>query len=516
LSISPASSGQQPSPEGELGTDHLITDLGRRSRRGGAVMMAAQAVRVLVQAGAIIVLARLLPPQAFGLLAMVAALGVILDLAKDLGLSSATIQKADLTEAQISSLFWINVAAGAALALALFLAAPALARFYAQPVVAPVTQWLALGFLMSGLTVQHWALLRRQMRFGAIAAIEVGADLAGFAVAIGLAFAGAGLWALVAQRLVSPGVLLVGSWIVCRWRPGRPAGASGLGGLLRFGAAVTGSGLASALTRSVDQVLIGWLWGPMILGLYERTTRLLLLPINSINAPVYAVGMPALSRLATHPEPYRRAFRQLLQKLALLTMPPFAVICVTADWVVQILFGPSWRQAVPLVQWFAISATYLPVLMAVSLLYLTQDRTAEMLRATLMDSAICIVSILLGLVSGAVGVAAAIAVVGLVVRAPTAFWLSTRQGPVTQRDVYAAVLPAIVAAVIAAACAWALRRFYLADVAVSVSGVAWVALTALGAMAFTLLAFAETRRELMALIRHPLAFRLRRQTAPPS
>jgi PST family polysaccharide transporter len=447
---------------------------------------------------------------------MVAALGVILDLAKDLGLSSATIQKPDLNDAQVSTLFWINAGAGCLLALALFLAAPALADFYGEPTVAPVTQWLALAFVMSGLTVQHWALLRRQMRFGAIAAMEVAADLAGFAVAIALAYAGAGLWALVAQRLVTPAVLLVGSWIACRWRPGRPVRAAGLGSLLRFGAEVTGSGLASALTRSVDQVLIGWLWGPTILGLYERTTRLLLLPINSINAPVYAVGMPALSRLVAHPDAYRRACRQLLQKLALLTMPVFAVVCVMADWVVQILFGPAWAQAVPLVQWFAISATYLPVLMAVGLLYLTQDRTGEMLRATLIDSALCLASILLGLVSGAVGVAAAIAVVGVLIRTPMAFWLSTRRGPVKQRDVYTAVLPAIVAAVVAAAGVWTLRRMYLHDDAISVGGVALVAMAALAAMITVLLAFGETRRELVALVRHPLAFRPRRPTAHPS
>jgi PST family polysaccharide transporter len=515
LTISPASSGR-PSPDGELGTDHLVPDLGRRSRRGGAVMMAAQVLRVLLQAGAIIVLARLLPPSAFGVLAMVAALGVVLDFAKDLGLSAATIQKDELTDAQISTLFWINAGAGCALALGLFLGAPALARFYGEPMVEAVTRWLALAFVLSGLTVQHWALLRRQMRFGAIAAMEVAADLAGFAAAIALAFAGAGLWALVAQRLVTPAVLLAGSWIACRWRPGRPARTAGLGGLLRFGAEVTGSGLAAALTRSVDQVLIGWLWGPTVLGLYERTTRLLLLPINSINAPVYAVGMPALSRLAAHPDAYRRACRQLLQKLALLTMPPFAVVCVTADWVVQILFGPAWTQAVPLVQWFAISATYLPVLMAVGLLYLTQDRTGEMLRATLIDSVLCLISILLGLVSGAVGVAAAIAVVGLVVRTPMAFWLSTRRGPVGQRDVYAAVSPAIVAAVIAGVSVWAVRRFHLHDAALSAGGVALVALTALMAMTGVLVVFGETRRELVALLRYPLAFRPRRPTARPS
>ena len=204
----------------------------------------------------------------------------------------------------------------------------------ASPTLEAVAEWLALGFVLSGLTVQHWALLRRQMRFGAIAGLETAADVAGFAVAIVLALAGKGYWALVAQRLVSPALLLVGSWTLCRWRPARPAPAEGLRELLRFGGSVTASGLAMALARSVDQILIGWLWGPAVLGLYERTTRLVLLPVNTINAPVYAVGMPALSRLIDRPERYRSMFRQIMQKLALLTMPVFAIAAVLADWLV--------------------------------------------------------------------------------------------------------------------------------------------------------------------------------------
>ena len=109
---------------------------------------------------------------------------------------------------------------------------------------------------------------------------------------------------------------------------------------------MTASGLATALARSVDQILIGWLWGPAVLGLYERTTRLVLLPVNTINAPVYAAGMPALSRLIDQPERYRSMFRQIMQKLALLTMPVFAMAAVLADWLVRILFGPTWTQAV--------------------------------------------------------------------------------------------------------------------------------------------------------------------------
>jgi PST family polysaccharide transporter len=143
-----------------------------------------------------------------------------------------------------------------------------------------------------------------------------------------------------------------------------------------------------------------------------------MLPINTINTPVYNAGMPALSRLLDQPARYRSMFGQLMQKLGLLTMPAFALSAVTADWVVEILFGPSWRQAIPLVALFSVSANFLPVLMAVFMLYLTQARTAEMLRATLVDAALTVAAILAGLPWGVTGVAASIAIAGLAVRAP--------------------------------------------------------------------------------------------------
>src|SRR6185503_11962165 len=152
------------SPDDELATEHLTQDLGRRSRRGGVVLLGAQMVRVLGQMGTLVVLARLLPPSAFGLLAMVAAIGLVLDLVKEFGLSSATIQKTGITHAQVSTLFWINAGVGAALGLLLFLTAPLISGFYGEPELEGIARWLAVGFVASGLTVQHWALLRRQMR----------------------------------------------------------------------------------------------------------------------------------------------------------------------------------------------------------------------------------------------------------------------------------------------------------------------------------------------------------------
>lgn len=480
-----------------LAVDHLVEDIGRRSRRGGAILLSAQALRVLGQMATLVALVRLLPPQAFGLLAMIAAIGAVLDLIKEFGLSAATIQKPDLTQAQVSALFWINAAIGAAMGMGMFLAAPLLAQFYGQPALVPVARWMALAFVASGLTVQHWALLRRQMRFKSVAALETGADFASFAVGIGMALGGAGYWTLVAQRLVSPLVLVVGSWLVCRWRPALPAPTAGVRSLLGYGASVTGSGLALAVTRSVDQVLIGWLWGPGVLGLYERTTRLLMMPVNTINAPIYAAAMPALSRLSNQPERYRALCTQVIQKLGVLTMPVFALAAVTADWVVEILFGPSWRQAVPLVTLFSLAAIGLPVLQAVGLLYMTHSRMAEMLRANLIDSGLCIAAILAGLRWGVVGVAASLALSVLLIRLPVAFWLSTRRGPMRARTLWRAIAPPASSAIAVALSVWWLRQFEPDPTAPALAA---AAASAISSCLVVLMLWPETRRDLRGLL----------------
>jgi PST family polysaccharide transporter len=228
--------------------------------------------------------------------------------------------------------------------------------------------------------------------------------------------------------------------------------------LFGFGASVTGCSVFVAITRSIDQVLIGWLWGPSVLGLYERTTRLLQVPITNIYAPLYAVAMPALSRIAHQPQRYRRAFIEILEKLAMLTMPAAALVIVTADWVVELLFGPGWIESAPLIAFFALAAVYQPSLIASGLLFLTQDRPRDMFHAVMIDSAISIASILAGLPFGAIGVAGSFAVTGLVVRLPVAFWLAARRGPVILSDIYKAVAPSAFAALVVGGFGWCLHR----------------------------------------------------------
>jgi polysaccharide transporter, PST family len=492
-------------PDGDeaLRTDHLLADLGRRSARGGVVTLGAQAGKVVLQFVTVAVLARLLPPAAFGLIAMVAALNTIFELVREFGLSAATIRKPDITHAEVTALFWINAAAGTFIAATLMAAAPLVAWFYGEPALVEVTRCLAVGFVFSGLSVQHWALVRRQMRFGAIAAVDVGSEVAGFAAALLAAALHAGYWALVAQRLTIPAVAVAASWMLCRWRPGRPRRVAGLGALLRFGASVTGVNIAAALTRSLDQVVVGMMWGAGALGLYERAAKLLLTPTLNLVVPLYSVTMPLMSRLEFDRARYRRVFREIVELVAMVVLPGAALVATTSDWIVAVVFGPDWRGAAPLVACFAVAAAYQPVAQLLGILYLTQDRKREMLRAAFIDAVLFGLAVAAGLPFGVHAVAAALAVVGWTLRLPAALLLATRRGPVGRADIAAALGPAAIASVLAAAAILVLRGSALTADASPVAGVGVAAVTALVVAGATLAAIPRSRRMLKRLARFP-------------
>lgn len=504
-----------PAPDrgASLRVDHLQADLVGRSLRGGAITFGAQALKVVVQFGTVILLSRLLEPRAFGLLAMVAVIAEILDQLKDFGLSMATIQKADISHEQVSALFWINTALGLALALGLIAAAPLIASLYGQPELTGIARWLGLGFLVSGLTTQHWALLRRQMRFSTIATIDVGAELLAMAAAVLAALNGAGYWSLVVQRLTYAGLVMLGTWGTVRWLPGRPRRCAGLGSLLAFGGSVTGNGIVNLLARNLDQMLIGWLWGPRSLGFYERGYKLLMVPVNNITGPLYSVGMPALSRLFPEPERYRRAYLQLSEKLAMATMPAAALVVVGADWVVAVLLGPQWHDTAPILAWLAVAAIPLPVGVATGLLFLTQQRSGDLLTVGLLGSGISAASILAGLPFGPVGVAMAFALGTSLLRIPLCFWLAGRKGPVSGADLYRSVLPSLVAAGAVLAVIGGLRQLPMLAAVEPLVGLIAAAGTAVLLSLACFACIPQSRRALRSLRQLPRAFIYRRAGA---
>jgi O-antigen/teichoic acid export membrane protein len=440
-------------------TDHLMTDIGGRTTRGGALTVVSQGFKFFAGIAATVVLARLLTPQDYGLVGMVAVVTGFVSMFKDMGLSMATIQKSEINFEQASTLFWVNVALSVLVMLLTIALAPLVARFYHEPRLTWITIVLAGSFIFGGLTAQHEALLRRQMRFAALASAEIIALLVGIGTAIVMAWRGAGYWSLVFSQVALAFAYAVGVWIVCDWRPRLPRRDTGVRSMLAFGRNLTGFSIVNYGARNLDNMLIGRFWGSESLGLYARAYQLLLLPIDQINTPIAAVAVPALSRLADSPERYRQAYLRILEKIALLTMPGMALMIATSDWVVALLLGPRWMGVSRLFAFLGVVGLIQPVANTVGWLFITQGRTRHLFQWGLIGSTIMIIGIVAGLPWGALGVAVSYSFVFLCIVTPLLFWFVGRAGPVRTSDFYRTIAPTAYASVCVMVALTALRRW---------------------------------------------------------
>lgn len=399
----------------QFATDHLLTDLKGRSVRGGAITLTAQAIKFALQMGSTMVLARLLTPADFGLIAMVTAVTGFAAMFKDAGLSMATVQREHITHEQISTLFWINVGLSIVMMIVVAALSPAIAWFYGKPELTWITLALAGTFIFGGLTVQHQALLRRQMRFKELAIINVASVAAGIATAIVMAVLGFGYWSLVGMPAAMAAVNCTLVWVLSGWQPGRPVRGSGVRPLLAFGGNLTGANVLGYLRRNLDNVLIGAVWGAGPLGLYAKAYHLILLPIRQINAPLGAVAVPALSRLQSDPDGYRRFYRRFIECIAMAGLPLMVFALIKAKAVVQVFLGDQWMAAVPIVIALAPAGIIGVLNLAGGAVFLSTGRADKKLRATIVTTIIFIAGFFVGLPHGPLGVAIALSITFIVV-----------------------------------------------------------------------------------------------------
>ena len=419
-----------------LRTDHLVRDLGERARSGGVVTFGAQGIKFVVNLASAAVLARLLNPTDFGVVGMVLAITGLLALFKDAGLSTATIQREQVTQDQVSNLFWLNILFGCLICVVGVAVAPLVAWFYHDQRLTHIMWWLSLSFLITGSTVQHQALLARQMRFTALAVIDVMSMLAGAILGAGLALLGFEYRALVCMQLCVAVVTMILTWMVSGWWPTSPKRNSGVRSLVRFGLHLTVSDLVACLTANTDSMLIGRTFGAASLGLYSRASVLLSRPISQIINPMSSVLVPVLSRLQSDPVRYRRMFLKVYDALVLITFPCAAIGLVLAEPVVQLVLGPRWKGAVPLFAGFALVAITAPLGYVPSWLFMSQGRGRDQLYSYLIAGPVTVAAYLIGLHWGPHGVILSIAVAYPAVLLPVIFYIAGRSGPVRAADMW--------------------------------------------------------------------------------
>jgi PST family polysaccharide transporter len=418
--------------------------LKRQSVRGAAVSSLAQLARFVFQFGSQLYLAHMLSPSAFGLVAMVSPILRFVLLFNDMGLLQATIQRPTISHRQLSALFWINLSASVVLICALIAAAPLVGWLYREPRIPAITASLASVLLLSGLSAQPMALMNRRMRFIPLAIIDVASTVCGAVIGIGAAWLGWGYWALVAMQAGNSVTICLLAWALADWRPSRPRLEPGIAPLLGFGGNVTAYNVLGFFAASLDDVLLGSTNGSLALGLYERSSKLVIAPVIQIYVPFTRVSVPLLSRLQDAAEQYRRAYLQLLQISLMLITPGLLCAVVLADQIVLALLGPAWGAAGPITRWLAIGGLTQPIIASASWLFVSQNRARQQLLWGSIGFAMIVASFVVGLPWGPLGVARSSATCMWLLQAPLIVWAATRAGPVRGHDLVFASYPMLI------------------------------------------------------------------------
>jgi len=436
-----------------------VDDLKEKTIRGGVARLCAQVIFFLLRIGTLVILARILGPKDFGLVGMVTAFTGILNLFRDFGLSTATVQRLDVSEEQISTLFWVNIGVGAILTALTLAAAPFVASFYHEPVLVYVTAVLAACFLFNAAGVQHSALLQREMRFTELAIINVVSQTIGMVVGIGMAIGGYRYWSLVALTLSIPLVSSICLWVTTKWVPAMPRDRTGVRSMVRFGGTVTLNTLVVYLAYNMDKVLLGRFWGAQALGIYGRAYQFINIPMDNFNSAVGEVAFSALSRIQDNPSRLRDYFLKGYS-LALSLTIPITIICAVFSYdLIFVLLGEKWNEAAPIFRALVPTVIVFALINPLGWLLLAVGQIGRSLKIAFVIAPLVISGYLIGLPYGPKGVALGFSTALMLWLLPHIFWC-TRGSVISFRDICVAAGRPLFAGAGATMFAWVAQLAY--------------------------------------------------------
>ncbi len=423
--------------------------MGRAATQAMMAMGCTQIARVFLTLVSTVVVARILKPADYGVIAMVAPVTSFVLMFQDLGLSSATVQARSISFEQSNSLFWRNMAASGVIGAVLILISPPIAGFYGDARAGWVTAASAVSVLVVGLSLQHAALMTREMRFVAMAVIDISTATLGLVVTVVLAVALGNYWALFGGMLAASGARTVLIWLGSDWRPSRPRLGDDAGDLVRFGRHVMSFNLINFVLRNADNVLIAKVSGAAALGLYDRSYRLMMFPIQTINLPINRLMLPVLSRMVGEGERYRRTFLMAASLVCWVALPGIILATALSDPLVRLLLGERWTAAGPIFFWLGLTGVVQTVPNLTGSLFLSTGQTRTMVGWSLFSAVVTLTGFVVGLRWGPVGVAASLFIT-TVARTPVLFAICRAGTSIRQRDLYAVSAAPMIGASVAA------------------------------------------------------------------
>lgn len=347
--------------EKEVDTNRDPSDLRADAVRGAAWSMVGSWGTRVAATLVLIILARILEPGAFGLVAFAAVFTALVALLRDQGFVQAIVQRNDLEDEHVDTAFWTGIAFGVIFALATQFAAGPIARALDAEPLEGVLRWLALGFIIGGARSVPTALLTRQLLFKRIALRNMAAVVIGGAAGVVVAALGGGVWALVTQVLVETSVGAIATWAAVQWRPRFRFSFSHFRELFGFSINVLGITLFNFAYRRGDDFLVGAVLGPAALGFYTIAYRLVRLAGELFLQAVNAVGFPTLARLQEDRPRMIRAVNTAASFGAVSSVPAFVGMALLAPDTIRVIFGPNWEESIPVMQLLALGAIAAPI-----------------------------------------------------------------------------------------------------------------------------------------------------------
>jgi O-antigen/teichoic acid export membrane protein len=452
-----------------------------------------------------VVLARLLAPAEFGLIAMLSVfIGVAATFA-DAGFSSALIQGRHPTQEELSSVFYFNLAMGLAITLVLALAAPWIAAFYHSPALAPLACLMALNILVSSFGSVHTALLTRDLDFRTQVRISVFATAISGLLGIGLAWRGWGVWSLAFQSLLST---FLSTCLLWRFRPWRPSWAFSLRALrrlFRFGSYLFASSLLDTFYVRFSSLLIGKWYTPADLGYFSRADSMRNVPVNALSDVVSRVAFPLFSTKGDDPEALRRGVRKAILGAMTINLPAMLGICAVARPLVLALLGAKWLPCVPYLQVLSLAGAIWPLHVINLSVLKAQGRSDLFFRLEIIKKAMGFTATIIACKISIMAAAYAVLFTGIVSLCLNSYYTGVYLGYPLSRQLRD-LMPSVAAAAIMVGCVWPLNL--VAGLPAATVLVAQVLVGAISYLGSSRLLGVEVFSEVI----HELKVRLRRVT----
>jgi O-antigen/teichoic acid export membrane protein len=390
-------------------TDALSANLAQKSLQSGLITFAAQPLKLIIGIGSTAILARLLSPGDFGLLAMITPVFLLVDSLSNFGLETAVIQQNYLDDRQANAIFWRSLKFNILLIGATILLAPAIAWFYHDERLTGMIVGLAVGAFSVCLVFNHKSLLKRQMRFGTLTAIELISLVISAIAAIAAARIGWGYWALVLQLSVMQIVQSIGHWWVCDWRPSKYVRDDSLNAelssMMSYGKHLTGFRFLTRIGMHLDRIVIGYFSGANALGLYYVAYKWAYFSFEQVYFPMFDVAVSSLSRVQHDPNLYRSYARRGLLPIFALCLPVLAFSVVEADNIILLLLGEQWSKAVPLFRLLCVAVYVVSMYRVTKWLYVSVGQTQRQFHWGLIHTVVMIGAVIVGAKWGVYGVA---------------------------------------------------------------------------------------------------------------